>query len=271
MPTDKSQNAGQDALQFDRVDPGDATPGADAGLVCTVCKTPLRTQYYHVAEQPACATCKEAVERSNQAAAAQVRSPGTMARAFLFGLGAAIAGAILYYGVIEITGWEIGLVAIVIGFMVGWAVQKATRNVGGRRYQILAVVLTYFAVGLAYTPFALKSSGSSRETAALADSALVESAANVSADSGAEQSGAAAASASADTTAAVGTMAALGYTFLFVFILPVLYIAGSMPSGLISAVIILFGMLQAWKMTARTEIPISGPYRVGAPAPEPAA
>jgi hypothetical protein len=59
-------------------------------------------------------------------------------------------------------------------------------------------------------------------------------------------------------------MVALGITFLFIFALPVMYIAGSMPSGLISAIIILVGMQQAWKMTARVEVPISGPYKVGA-------
>jgi hypothetical protein len=46
--------------------------------------------------------------------------------------------------------------------------------------------------------------------------------------------------------------------------LPVLVIVGSLPSGLISAAIIFFGMAQAWKMTGRPAIEITGPYRVGA-------
>lgn len=184
-----------------------------------MCGTPLRTQYFHVGEQPACATCKDAVQRANEKAATQSRRAGIMARAFGFGLAAAVAGAILYYAVIAITGWEIGLVAIVIGFMVGFAVQKGSGSAGGRRYQILAVVLTYFAVGLAYAPLAFKSF-------------------------------------------------ALGTTFLLIFALPVMYIAGSMPSGLISAIIILVGMQQAWRMTAKVDVPISGPYKVGA-APSP--
>ena len=70
----------------------------------------------------------------------------------LFGLVAAIAGAILYYAVIAISNFEIGIVAIAIGFMVGWAVRKGAANRGGRRFQVLALVLTYWAVGLAYTP-----------------------------------------------------------------------------------------------------------------------
>ena len=40
--------------------------------------------------------------------------------------------------------------------MVGWAIRKGTAGRGGRRFQILAAVLTYWAVGLAYTPLAFK-------------------------------------------------------------------------------------------------------------------
>ncbi len=52
--------------------------------------------------------------------------------------------------------------------------------------------------------------------------------------------------------------------------LPVIYVVGSLPSGLLSAVIIGVGMQQAWKMTRARPIPISGPYELGS-APAPAA
>jgi hypothetical protein len=42
--------------------------------------------------------------------------------------------------------------------MVGWAVRKGADGRGGLRFQILAVVLTYWAVGLAYAPLILKDS-----------------------------------------------------------------------------------------------------------------
>ena len=229
-----------------------------------MCGAALRTQYFHVGEQATCGTCKEAVERAIQNAVAASRRPGTFARSFAIGLGAAIAGAILYYAVIAITGWEIGLVAIVIGFMVGWAVHRGSAGAGGRRYQWLAVILTYFAVGLAYTPLAFKSlsEGDAGNSAAIADSSSSTAVAPATD------------AASADSAAATGTEGAatdgpslpvaLGLTFLLIFALPVMYVVGSMPSGLISAVIILFGMQQAWKMTASGVVPITGPYRVGA-------
>ena len=266
MSSDSTRQSAQDNLQFDRAVHDGPNAGTESGLVCAMCSTPLRTQYFHVGEQPACATCTDAVKRANEKAAAQSRRAGTMARAFGFGLAAAVAGAILYYAVIALTGWEIGLVAIVIGFMVGFAVQKGSGSAGGRRYQILAVVLTYFAVGLAYAPLAFKSfsEGGSPTDAAVADSAG-SNASTVASDtgSGAESGVATTPGAPAAVSSGPGMFIALGATFLFIFALPVMYIAGSMPSGLISAIIILVGMQQAWKMTARAAVPVSGPYRVG--------
>jgi hypothetical protein len=265
MSSESTRRSAEDNLQFDRaVHAGAPNASGSDGLACAVCGTALRTQYFHVAEQPTCATCKEAVARANQEATAKSRRAGILARAFAFGLAAAVAGAILYYAVIAITGWEIGLVAIVIGFMVGFAVRKGSGGAGGRRYQLVAVVLTYFAVGLAYAPLAFKSfgEGGGAKADAVADSASVTSAVARDAAATTDTAGLTAGGAQANA-ATPGFMVALGFTFLFIFALPVMYVAGSMPSGLISAIIILFGMQQAWKMTAKVDVPISGPYKVG--------
>ena len=56
---------------------------------------------------------------------------------------------------------------------------------------------------------------------------------------------------------------AIGALALLVFALPVLSVFGSLPFGLISALIIFIGMRQAWQMTAAPQLEISGPYRVG--------
>ena len=55
-----------------------------------------------------------------------------------------------------------------------------------------------------------------------------------------------------DLTLAVAAFLALSMA------LPVLMVFGSMPSGLISAAIIVFGMLQAWRMTAAPALQITG-------------
>ena len=69
---------------------------------------------------PCCARCRDAVE----AAAETPRDAGALITAGLFGVGAAVAGAVLYYAVMAIAHLEIGIVAILIGYMVGYAVRK---------------------------------------------------------------------------------------------------------------------------------------------------
>jgi len=151
-------NAVAEGLQFDRVASNAPTAGeAEAGtraVICKLCSTPISADYFHLNGKIACASCRTSV-------AAAVATPEGMvpiARSAGLGILAAIAGAALYYGVIALADLEIGLIAIAIGYMVGWAVRKGADGRGGRRFQILAVVLTYWAVGLAYAPLILKDS-----------------------------------------------------------------------------------------------------------------
>ena len=52
----------------------------------------------------------------------------------------------------------------------------------------------------------------------------------------------------------------------FFLALPSLIVFSSLPGGLISAAIIVFGMLQAWRMTMAPVLNVSGPT-ASAPAP----
>jgi hypothetical protein len=249
-PTDRVSS---DELQFDRVETTQPRAAVSSPTVmCVVCKQPVGAEYYAVNDKPVCATCREQV----MSAAATPRSAGPLVRAGLFGLGAAIAGAAIYYAVIAIANLEIGIVAIVIGYMVGWAVRKGSGGRGGRRFQILAVALTYWAVGLAYAPLAYREAKRGDAPAATADSATATSPAV------ADSSGTAAASGKDVSTR--GALIALGMVFLLIFALPVMIVFGSLPFGLISALIIFIGMRQAWTMTAPHVLEVSGPYKVGA-------
>ena len=264
-------------LQFDRVESATDAPAAAAGLQCSRCGKAIDASYFEVSGSVVCAQCRNELAAAHEAASATGRSLKGMSRAFIYGTGAAIAGAIIYYAVIAITDFEIGLVALLIGWMVGWAVMRGSGHRGGRRYQILAVILTYWAVGLAYAPLAYKGAMEGNTAADSSkvegdsisprpsDSALADtSALIVGADSLARGTSD---SAVADTTALDAKQVNIGlaflYLFVFVFLLPVLVIAGSMPSGLLSAIIIGIGLLQAWKMTARSHPAITGPYEVG--------
>ncbi len=89
-----------------------------------------------------------------------VLTPGTSGkrrflRALVFGGLAAAVGAVGYCAVIALTEAEFGLVALVLGLLVGLAVRWGSRRRGGWAYQGLAMFLTYLAIGTAYIPFGL--------------------------------------------------------------------------------------------------------------------
>ncbi len=282
MSADSTAAPGADDLQFDRA--VDASAASAGSVVCSKCNAPIRMYYYHVDGETACSTCKLSVER---ASGGPGRSGPGMLKAVLYGLGAAIAGAMIYYAVMEYLNIEIGIVAILIGYMVGHAIRNATSGQGGRRFQILAAGLTYLAVAMAYAPFSLRGITGSEQASAVADSAdaasdeVTMASTDVDADVIDEETAADgkadAAAATSETSAepeqlgAAGIALGLGGGLLFVLLLPVVMIIGSMPSGLISAAIIGFGMHQAWSMTKGGQTVISGPYKVGSePSPAPA-
>ena len=233
-------------LQFERVvtDQPPATNGAPA-VVCAGCQTRLEAEYYEINGRPFCGDCREKIE----AVAETPRGLMPLAIAAIFGLGAALAGAAIYYAVIAITDFEIGLVAILIGYMVGYAVRRGAGGRGGLRYQILAAVLTYTAVGLAYTPLVVKAS---MENDRAADQASAGTAASPSSEL-----------APARLKAAPNLPLVLISMAGLIVALPVLVVIGSMPSGVITALIIFFGIRQAMRMTAAPVLQISGPFRIG--------
>jgi hypothetical protein len=249
----------QPVLQFDRA--VSAGTGPVSGVTCSQCSTPITDSYFTLAAKPVCESCKRGFED----AVARTQAPRVFAKAIAFGLGAAIAGALVYYAVIALFDLEIGIVAILIGYMVGYAIRKAARGGGGRRYQILAAALTYFAVGLAYLPVVLNGSAHPAKTAA--DSAQTAKAFAVTTAVTGAQADTPTTSAPSSTSA----VRAIALVIFYVFALPVIIVFGSMPSGVISAAIIAFGMQKAWSMTAGPKVSFAGPLRVapvGPPVPD---
>lgn len=236
-------------LQFETAIPSDVPTeqgiAAAAGVICAACQRTIADQYFDVNGQPVCESCREQIAQH----AETPRGWGVFGRTALFGVAAAILGAILYYAVIAITDFEIGIVAIAIGYMVGYAVRNiGARGRGGRRFQVLALVLTYWAVGLAYMPFAFRG----------ATEAAQEQEATTAKTAAAEPQGAT--EASDDPNVMLAVLVLFGLTLA----LPVLSVIGSLPGGLISAAIIAFGMYQAWRMTGALQVQITGPYRIAA-------
>ena len=243
-------------LQFDTATPGlPAEAGiSNAGVTCVACRRTLVDEYFDVDGQSTCPSCRNDIARY----AETPREWGVLARACLFGFVAAILGAIVYYAVIAITEFEIGIVAIAIGYMVGYGIRMATKGRGGRRFQIMALVLTYWAVGLAYTPLVIAGVGNQEETQQASGNATGSTIAPADAPVAPD---------TPDAADAPNLPLALALLVALTFALPVMVVAGSLPSGLISGFIIAIGMHQAWRMTAAPQPQITGPYRIGADPP----
>ncbi|MDQ6830601.1 MAG: hypothetical protein M3081_17210 [Gemmatimonadota bacterium] len=278
MRPEANNPSGSDDLQFDSaIDAAtQTTPAAPAGMMCSNCGKPIETHYFHADGKPVCAACKTTIEQAAATIDKQGLSAGAMARAVLFGFGGAIAGAAIYYGFVAITHIEWALIAIAVAWIVGKAVRAGSRNRGGLRYQILAVVFTYFALGLAYLPFVFK--GISDKSAAHAtDSAITGqggdslAAPAVAIDSTLAQAAAADSLAKpvrpakpAKQVGAIGFVIGIGALFGLALAMPVLVAVQSGAAGIINVIIIAVGLRQAWRMNAANLPAISGPYRVGA-------
>jgi MFS family permease len=145
------QAPGGDApLQFDRAEFGTGEGGAAPQPVvttCSACQSQL-TSYYAAGEHVVCPPCRDQILASMTGGSGARR----FLRALLFGVIAGLLGALLWYGVRKLTGYEVGLIAVVVGFAVGAAVRKGSDDRGGVVYQILAVLITYTCIAANYVP-----------------------------------------------------------------------------------------------------------------------
>ncbi len=120
------------------------SPGSDH---CQFCQLPISGNYYRLNGAIACRACAE------KAHAEMPRdSHADYVRGLLYGVGAAIAGLILYAAFEIMTGIIIGYLSLAVGWMVGKAMMKGSNGHGGRRFQITAALLTYAAVSMAAIP-----------------------------------------------------------------------------------------------------------------------
>jgi hypothetical protein len=131
---------------FDRAD----IPAA-AATTCAAGQHPLTATYYTVNGRAICQACREQFEKERG-------TRGSFGAALLFGSGAAIVGAAIYYAIVAATGMEIGLVAIVVGVLVGKTVRRGAGARAAWYYRALALVLTYMAITATYVPLVLKES-----------------------------------------------------------------------------------------------------------------
>jgi hypothetical protein len=105
--------------------------------------------------------CTPCAQSAKNAVPADTRA--TFMRALLFGAGAAFAGLVFFafFGILVIPAFGIiadlvvGCLSLGVGYIVGRTMMVGSKGIGGLRYQIATVLLTYAAVSLSAIPVGL--------------------------------------------------------------------------------------------------------------------
>jgi hypothetical protein len=223
---------------------------------CKTCNQPLGARYYRVNGVLACESCVDRVK-----AQMPKDTHATLVRGLLFGVGGALVGLILYSAFGIITGLVIGYVSLAVGYIVGKAILKGSRGIGGRRYQIAAAVLTYAAVSMSAIPIGIsqiikhKNVQKQSQVKHVPDDSQTGASPAVAPDSDADES----AESSESSQPKMGSGAALGMLALTGLASPFLELQDPLHGG-IGLIILLVGIRIAWQLTAEKPIDIVGPF-----------
>ena len=231
-----------------------AGPGAGR---CASCQQPITGSYYRVNKAVACVPCANRMNREFPR-----DTPAAFTRGLVFGIGGAVLGLILYAAFGIITGWMIGYESLAVGYIVGKAVMMGSGGVGGRRFQMAAIVLTYAAVSIAAIPIAISQHARARRVALSVQSQAVE------ASPGGAPGGAATRQARQpararrppNLAAAIGVLALIGLASPFLALRDPVH-------GIIGLVILFVGIRIAWRIAVGISLQIQGPFKMAAAAP----
>jgi hypothetical protein len=114
---------------------------------CKACNQPISGEYYRVNGNAVCGKCAATLKEK-----LPVDTHAAFMRALLFGAVGALLGLIVYSCFAIFTGLTIGYLALAVGWLVARAMLKGSKGVGGFRYQVAAVLLTYAAISLSSIP-----------------------------------------------------------------------------------------------------------------------
>jgi len=232
-----------DALQFEK-----AEYAGDQPLTCGSCAHTITHVYHEMNGRLFCDRCRRKAEIAMNGGSRFSRA----VRASLAGSGAAIVGSLVYFAVTKLTGYELSLVTILIGYLVGTAVRWGSNGRGGWAYQALAVVLTYLAIVSTYAPAVVE--------------AMADAGRHQTPQISSQPAPAVVAPAPAGTPSMARFAAMVAVVGLFVCVAP--FLLGL--KNAIGLVIIGVGLYQAWKVNRRLMLNFSGPHRIRAPEAAPA-
>ena len=230
-----------DVPRFDVVDA--ITPVGTAP--CADCGSRIVDTYFEADEGVICATCHARI-----AIAPAVARERQFGRALVFGIGAAAVSAAGYFALLATTGREMSVLLLLLGFAVGKAVRVGARGRGGRKYQSLAVTLTYLAIAATYVPFVMN--GYSSASMGATDAVLAPSI-------DARYIGVAPTPSTSASAVSLGSTAA-GFSGLVLLAIAAPILEGA--TNLLGLVFTVGALAQAWRMNRSTARVITGPYRV---------
>jgi hypothetical protein len=214
---------------------------------CAECRGPIVDTYFEADEGVICATCEARITATRAS-----DNSGSFGRAVLFGLASAAAGAAIYFATLAAIGREITAIVLLVGFIVGKAVRIGSRSRGGRRFQWLALGLTYLAIAATYVPFVMKGFTPASSASAIE---LIPATTN----------GAAFLVTNPVVTAPAPPPVSLGKAAVDYSGLLLLAALAPILEGMrhvVTLLLIAAAMFQAWRMNRRTPVTITGPYRV---------
>ena len=263
----RDEGAANEELAFDRAEfaaPEDAAPS------CALCKRALGSSYFTINGAIACEDCHHLVSsqlKDSKSARAFLRSAG-------FGAAAAIGGSLAWYAVARITGMEIGLLAIAVGYAVGKAVRHGARGPGARRYQALAMLLTYLSITGSYVPLVWKGV-TEVQNAPPAAGAPAGAPAAVTPSPGDVQATPAAAppAATPAPTSAPGAESLVRLVLTCIVVLALSLVAPFLggASNILGIILIGIALWEAWKLNRPVKLAMDGPLRTHSVPPVPRA
>ncbi|HEX7240828.1 MAG TPA: hypothetical protein VF263_11215 [Longimicrobiaceae bacterium] len=131
-------------LQFDSAEPVATADPQGRTVTCAGCAATLHDSYHTANGKLVCTGCRAELEAA--------KPSGGFLLALLYGTGAAAAGWAVYFAILKLAEMELGLIAILVGYVVGVAVSRGSGGRGGWLYQGMAVGLTYLAIVCTYVP-----------------------------------------------------------------------------------------------------------------------
>jgi hypothetical protein len=128
-------------------DPAPAAPDAALYMSCSECRAPMREKYFSMNERPICAKCCPKYARQIK----RTEGPGAIWRVGLQGAIIALVGVVALVVVIKLFPPARIFVLIPIGYYIGKRMMSSLGGYSTRRYQYLAVTLTYLCFLIGFT------------------------------------------------------------------------------------------------------------------------